>query len=76
MGSMRSPLSHLTPMAWILIAATVFLTLVKDAGYIGFVNSDFGSASLVLGEEVDFYSWQNTDAMGMEAIFGDQVMPW
>lgn len=37
-----------------------------DQGYIGFVNSDFGSASLVLGEEVDFYSWQNTDAMGME----------
>lgn len=39
-----------------------------DAGYAGFVNSNFGTASLVLGEEVDFYSWQNTDAAGMEAI--------
>jgi len=41
------------------------------------VNSNFGTASLVLGEEVDFYSWQNTDAAGMEAIGpGDQVTPW
>ena len=64
---MRSPLSHLTAVVWIAFPSHP-LSCCSDAGYVGFVNSNFTTASLVLGEEVDFYSWQNTDAAGMEAI--------
>lgn len=36
-------------------------------GYVGFVNSGFHNATMVFGEEVDFYSWQDPDNAGMEA---------
>jgi len=37
-----------------------------DGGYVGFVNSEFHNATMVFGEEVDFYSWQDPDNTGME----------
>eukprot|EP00435_Cladocopium_sp_Y103_P007197 s1257_g2.t1 len=55
-------------VAWIAfpLFSALPMSCCETAGYVGFVNSNFGTASLVLGEEVDFYSWQNTDAAGME----------
>ena len=62
-------LGHLkAPKTSVNIGVEHLVSLSFSAGYVGLVNDDFVHADLVLGEEVDLYSWQNGDARGTEAV--------